>query len=326
MAAKQTRGWLRGGLSALLLAMGGSVHAAGSFIAMGTGDVTGIYYQAGGGICSLVNAGRQDHQIRCTVASSPGSVENILALRRGEREFGFAQADLVQQAYRGNGPFSDIGGFRGLRTVFALHPETITLVAGPDADIGTVQDLRGQRVNIGPEGSGQRASMTGLMDALGWTVDDFSATSERGVSDQVDSLCEGDIDVGVFVTGHPNSAVEEALSCGGTLIPVEGPAINRLVRSADYYGATVIPGDVYEGVSSEVPTYGVTALLVSSTNTSQRIVREVTRSVFEGSNEFNDWHRAFGELTPAGMARGTQAVEAPVHPGARQLFEDDGLL
>lgn len=326
MAAMQTRSWLTAGLAALTITAGGIVHAAGSFISISTGDVSGMDYQAGGAICSLVNAERNDHQIRCTVKSSPGGVENILALRQGEREFGIAQADVVQQAWRGNGPFSEIGEFRGLRTVFALHPETLTLVAHPDADIETVQDLRGKRVNIGPETSGQAASMVVLMDALGWTESDFSSAERLGITEQVDAFCAEEIDVAVFVTGHPNSSVQETLACGGSMIPIEGPAINRLVRSASYYDTTVIPGGTYSGESSEISTYGVRSLLLSSTNTSQRIVREVTRSVFEQSDQFRNWHRAFDSLEPAGMARGVGAVDAPLHPGAQDWLDDEGLL
>ena len=327
MAATHTPGRRHRSLAAvLLLAMSGAAHAAGSFVSITTGDVSGVYYQAGGGICSLVNAGRSDHQIRCTVASSQGSVENIRALRRGERAFGFAQSDLVQQAWRGSGAFGESGAFRGLRTVFALHPETLTLVAHPDADIDSLRELRGKRVNLGPRGSGQTASTQALMDALGWTANDFSQAARLNTPEQVDAFCAGDIDVAVFVTGHPSHAVQETLRCGGSVVPVEGPAINRLVRSAAYYSTSVIPAGVYKGVATEVPSYGVTSLLVSSTNTPQRIVREVARSVFERVGQFRDWHRALATLEPAGMARGTQSVEAPLHPGALGWFDEEGLL
>ncbi len=326
MPTLRTRQWLTGSIAALLLTVGSAAHAARSFITIATGDVTGVYYQAGGGVCSLVNAGRQDHQIRCTVASSPGSAENIRALRRGERAFGFAQSDLVQQALNGNGVFGDEGGFGGLRTVFALHPESVAVVVRPGSDIESVQDIRGKRVNIGAEGSGQAATMDSLMNALGWTTDDFASAPRLGDSEQVDAFCGDDLDVAVFVTGHPSNAVQQTLACGGRLVPVDGPAINRLVRSADYYTATAIPAGAYGGVPAEMATYGVTSLLVSSTNTPQRTVREVTRSVFENLDGFRDWHRAFADLEPAGMARGTKAVEAPVHPGAGAWFEDQDLL
>lgn len=320
------RGLVAALVALALAAVTATAWAAQSFITVGTGNVTGVYYRAGGGVCELVNAGRADHQIRCTVASTAGSVDNINALRQGERAFGFAQADLAQQAYNGSGTFADTEGFSGLRSVFALHAESVTIVAAPGSDITTVQDLRGQRVNIGPEGSGKRASMRSLMNALGWTENDFAATSDMDAGVQARALCEGDIDAGVFITGHPHGAVKRVLDCGGALVDVTGPAVNRLVRDADYYNSTVIPADAYSGVSREVQTYGVTAMFLSSTNTPRSTVLEVTEAVFQNMDDFAGWHRALSDLRPAGMARGTDAIEAPRHPGAQLYFEDNDLL
>lgn len=314
-------------LAALALAaVATTALGARAFVTVATGDVTGVYYRAGGGVCALVNAGRSDHQVRCTVSSSPGSVNNIDALRRGERAFGFAQADLVQQAYTATGAYADAEPFEGLRTVAALHPETVTVLAGPQSGVDAVQDLRGKRVNIGPEGSGERASMQPLMDALGWTGDDFASTAGLAPGDVVDALCDGDIEAAVMITGHPNTAVRQALACGARLVPAEGPAINRLVRDAPYYNTTVIPAEAYAGMSQGIATYGTAALLLSSTNAPRETVRAVTGAILDGLDEFRGWHDALGALDAAGMAGGTGAVEAPVHPGARGYYEDSDLL
>lgn len=320
----RTRGSLLLAASLLLIATG--AIAARQFITIGTGNVMGVPYHAGGAICALVNAGRTDHQIRCTATSSAGSIENIDALRRGERDFGFAQSDLVQHAFRGSGPFADRGGFGGLRVVAALHPETLTLVAAPGSGIADLQGLRGRRVNVGAPGSGERATLQALLDALGWTGNDFAATASLGIDARVDALCSGELDAAVFVSGHPSNAVQSMLRCGGSLVPVGGPAINRLVRDAGYYATTVIPGGVYPGVTREVPTYGVTSLLVSSTNTSRETVHEVTRALFDSVARLRDWHGAFADLQRERMARGTRVVAVPLHPGADMYFVAEGLL
>lgn len=313
-------------LAIFALAFSGAAPAAREFIAIGTGDVTGVPYHGGGAICSMVNAGRADHQIRCTVKSTSGSIANINALRRGERAFGFAQSDLAQQAYRGTGPFDQQGEFNGLRIVAAMHPETITLLAASGAGIATVQDLRGKRVNFGRAGSSERATMQALLNALGWTAEDFAETTEFATTAQVDALCDGDIDAALLVSGHPNNAVNTALECGAALVPISGPAINRMVRNAPYYSTTVIPAGVYPGISEETPTYGVTSLLLSSTNTSRQTVLEVTRAMFSSVEQFRGWHRAFDGLTPERMAAGTRVIDVPLHPGAEAHFADVELL
>ena len=62
-----------------------------SFITIGTGGVTGVYYPTGGAICRLVNKGKAAHGVRCTVESTGGSVYNINTIRAGELDMGIVQ-------------------------------------------------------------------------------------------------------------------------------------------------------------------------------------------------------------------------------------------
>ncbi|MGD8367120.1 MAG: TAXI family TRAP transporter solute-binding subunit, partial [Desulfobacterales bacterium] len=57
---------------------------AETFITIGTGGVTGVYYPTGGAICRLVNKHRDEHGIRCSVESTGGSVYNLNAIAAGE--------------------------------------------------------------------------------------------------------------------------------------------------------------------------------------------------------------------------------------------------
>jgi TRAP transporter TAXI family solute receptor len=54
------------------------------FVTIGTGGVTGVYYPTGGSICRLVNKGRKEHGIRCSVESTAGSVYNLNTIAAGE--------------------------------------------------------------------------------------------------------------------------------------------------------------------------------------------------------------------------------------------------
>ena len=57
---------------AVALTMSAPAVMAEEFITIGTGGVTGVYYPTGGAICRLVNQGRRDHGIRCSVESTGG--------------------------------------------------------------------------------------------------------------------------------------------------------------------------------------------------------------------------------------------------------------
>src|SRR4051812_23706742 len=77
------------------------------FVTIGTGAVTGLYYPAGGAICRLVNRNRAQHNIRCAVEATDGSVFNLTALRGGEMEMAIVQSDWQYHAYKGTARFRD---------------------------------------------------------------------------------------------------------------------------------------------------------------------------------------------------------------------------
>lgn len=87
--------------------------SADSFITIGTGGVTGVYYPTGGAICRLVNKGRKEHGIRCSVESTGGSVYNLNTIRAGELDMGVAQSDWQYHAYHGTSKFADAGPQQG---------------------------------------------------------------------------------------------------------------------------------------------------------------------------------------------------------------------
>ena len=108
----------------------GALAADQQFVTIGTGGVTGVYYPTGGAICRLVNKGRKEHGVRCSVESTGGSVYNINTIRGGELDMGVAQSDWQFHAYNGSGKqaFIDAGPYKELRAVFSVHPEPISIV------------------------------------------------------------------------------------------------------------------------------------------------------------------------------------------------------
>lgn len=310
------------GLTAATL---GTAEAEQKFITIGTGGVTGVYYPTGGAICRLVNKGRKDHGIRCSVESTGGSVYNINTIRAGELDMGVAQSDWQYHAYNGTNKFEDQGPFKELRAVFSIHPEPFTVVARADSGIKNFQDLKGKRVNIGNPGSGQRGTMEVLMGALGWTMDDFSLASELKSSEQSKALCDNKIDAMVFTVGHPSGSIKEATtSCDSVLVNVAGPEVEKLVSENAYYRVATIPGGMYRGNDEDTKTFGVGATFVSSTNTDADTVYHVVKAVMENFDDFSKLHPAFANLKKEEMVK--DGLSAPLHDGAAKYYKEAGLI
>ncbi|SHF12111.1 hypothetical protein SAMN05444273_10413 [Litoreibacter ascidiaceicola] len=298
---------------------------AEEFITIGTGGVTGVYYPTGGAICRLVNKGRKEHGIRCSVESTGGSVYNINTIREGELEFGVAQSDWQYHAYNGTSKFEDAGAFEGLRAVFSVHPEPFTVVARADSGITNFDDLKGKRVNIGNPGSGARGTMEVLMAAKGWTTDDFTLASELKPAEQSAALCDNQIDAMVFTVGHPSGTIQEATTaCDSVLVTVDGEAVDKLISENSFYRTATVPGGMYRGNDSDVGTFGVGATFVTSTAVSDDAVYAVVSAVFENFEDFKKLHPAFANLDPKEMA--TAGLSAPLHPGAAKYYKEKGLI
>ncbi|MDH3475020.1 MAG: TAXI family TRAP transporter solute-binding subunit [Rhodospirillales bacterium] len=312
--------------AALLAGASGPAAAAEQkFITIGTGGVTGVYYPTGGAICRLVNKGRKEHGIRCSVESTGGSVYNVNTIRAGELDMGVAQSDVQFNSYNGAGNLADQGPFKELRAVFSVHPEPFTVVARTDSGIKTFEDLKGKRVNIGNPGSGQRDTMDVVMTAMGWTTGDFALASELKSAEQAQALCDNKIDAMIFTVGHPSGSIKEATtSCASVLIPVTGPAIDKLVADNAYYRKAVIPGGMYMGTDADVETFGVGATFVSSTNTPDDVVYWVVKAVFDNFDEFKKLHPAFADLKKEEMIK--DGLSAPLHPGAEKYYKEAGLM
>ena len=295
------------------------------FVTIGTGGVTGVYYPTGGSICRLVNKGRKDHGIRCSVESTGGSVYNLNTIREGELDMGVAQSDWQYHAYNGTSKFADSGANKDLRAIFSVHPEPFTVVARADAGIKHIDDLKGKRVNIGNPGSGQRGTMEVLMKAKGWSKDDFALASELKSAEQSSALCDNKIDAMVFTVGHPSGSIKEATtSCDSVLVEVSGDAVDKLVADNSYYRTATIPGGMYRGNDGDVMTFGVGATFVSSTNTPDDVIYEVVKAVFENFDTFKKLHPAFGNLKKEQMVK--DGLSAPLHPGAAKYYKEAGLM
>jgi TRAP transporter TAXI family solute receptor len=296
-----------------------------TFVTIGTGGVTGVYYPTGGAIARLVNKGRKVHNIRCSVESTGGSVYNLNAIRNGELDMGVAQSDWQYHAYHGTSKFSDQGPNKELRAIFSVHPEPFTVVARADSGIKNFKDLKGKRVNIGNPGSGQRGTMDIVLKAMGWTTADFKLASELKPAEQSSALCDNKVDAIIYTVGHPNGSIKEATtSCDSVLVNVDGPAIDKLVGDNDYYRVATIPGGMYRGTDTDTKTFGVGATFVTSTNVSDKVIYEVVKAVFENFDQFKKLHPAFSVLKKEEMIK--DGLSAPLHDGAVKYYKEAGLM
>ena len=304
---------------------GSALAAEKQFVSIGTGGVTGVYYPTGGAICRLVNKGRKEHGIRCSVESTNGSVYNINTVRSGELEFGVAQSDWQYHAYNGTSKFKDKGAFKKLRAVFSVHSEPMTLIVRPDSGIKNVTDLKGKRFNMGEAGSGTQGTWEVIEGVLGWKRSDLKLASQMKSAEVGGALCDNKIDAFHILIGHPSGLVQEAVaSCGAKLANVSDPKIDAYIADKPYLSVATIPGGMYPGNPDDIKTFGVSATFVTSSDVSEEAVYQVAKAVMSNLDSFRKLHPAFANLKAENMIK--NGLSAPLHRGAIKAYKELGLM
>ena len=303
-----------------------------TFIDIGTGGPTGVYFIIGQAICRLIKkqavqarkTKTETRRLSCVAPATSGSVENIRHVASGEFDFGIAQSDVQYEAYHGLEKFQN-APVTNLRSVMAFHHEPFHLVVSARSKAETLTDLVGKRVNIGNPSSGHRATMSRLMALYQIEKDDFSLASQLNSSEQSQALCDGKIDAFVYSVGVPNGGVALATDiCGARIVDLQGPTEEALIEQYPYYAFLAIPAGAYATLVEPARTFGAQATLVTRAEVPDAIVYELTRTIMDHLASLRQLHPALNNLDPATMIQET--ARAPLHPGAARYYRERGWL
>lgn len=296
---------------------------AAEFITIGTGGVTGTYYPTGGAVCRLVNKLKKETGIRCSVESTGGSVYNVNTIKNKELDFGIAQSDVVFQAANGTGKFEGkkVGK---IRSVMAIYPELFTLVSRRDANINGIMDIKGKRINLGNPGSGNESTALALFDALGMKKSDLAFAGALKAAEMPDALRDNKIDGYFYMVGHPTANIKDASnSVDVKITPITGAKVDKFVKANPYFAQADVAGGLYKGNDKGTPTFGVKAVLVSSTDVSDKAVYTVVKAILENFPAFKKLHPAYANITKESLLDG---LSAPLHEGAKKYYKEAGLI
>lgn len=289
------------------------------FVSLGSATLQGNYYAVARAIADRASEAGAP-AIRFSPEPTPGSHYNLVALRQKEIEFALVQSDWQRQAVEGTGPFSDDGPMADLRSVMALYPEAVTVVARREEGLRSLEDLRGRVVDVGHPSTARRATNERVLAALGLGRSDFRRMAELSGNAVSAELCARRIDAALLTIGHPSDAIDSLLrSCDLTLLPIEADRIETLVAEVPEFTAQTIPASAYEALTGDIPTVGVTATVVTRADVPDDLVTLFTRVVL-------DRHRDLARVVPV---LGTPDLDwmrsagltAPMHPAAAAAFD-----
>ncbi len=211
-----------------------------------------------------------------------------------------------------------------LRSVMAIYPELFTLVTRKEAGIKGIMDVKGKRINLGNPGSGNEATALALFKKLGIKKSDLGFAGVLKAGEAPDALRDNKIDGYFYMVGHPTANIKDASnSVNVAITPISGAKIDSFVKENPYFAQADVPAGLYKGVDTPVPTFGVKAVLVTSTDVSDKAVYTLVKSILENFDAFKKLHPAYANITKESLLDG---LSAPQHEGAKKYFKEAGLL
>ena len=321
---------------AVFFGLAPSLHAQEmQFFRIGTGGVAGTYYPIGGLIADIISnppgARPCEKGGSCGVPglvaiaqSANGSVTNIDAIRSGALESGFTQSDIAYWSYTATGIFEGQDKMENLRAIASLYPESIHLVARKGSGIGSVGDLKGKRVSLDEPGSGTLVEALIILDAFGLSEDDVEAHYLKP-SPAIAKMRDDELDAFIIVAGYPTDSVAElASSTGADLVPIEGPEVDALLETYEFFAKDEIPAGTYQGIGA-TPTISIGAQWVVGAEADEELIYGITSAL---------WHDNARKLLDSGHAKGKainletalDGIGIPLHPGAERFYREAGIL
>jgi len=291
-------------------------------IVFGTGGTSGTYYPIGGALKTVFE--ESDLIESVTVESTGASVKNIQNIRDGLNQIAIVMSDVAYDAVEGVGNFDgekvDIKGLAG------MYPNVVQVVATKESGIQSISDLKGKRVGVGKVGSGVEQSAKKVLSAAGLTYDDLAQVDHTGYADSVQAMKNGNLDAAFFTSGVPNSNITDLqISMKINFIPIEGEVAENLLEAYPFYSAHTIPaGDEAKyNLPEAVDTVAIKNMIIVSPDLSDEVVYEMAKLFYEYLGTDNVSVGALKQFDRDDMGNN---LIAPLHPGAKQFYEENGLL
>jgi uncharacterized protein len=292
---------------------------AQAFINVLTGGTSGVYYPLGVAIGKIYSD--KIPNVKTQVQATKASVENLILLQQGRGEIAFALGDSLKAAWDGD----EEAGFKNkmdkLRTIGAIYPNYIQIVATADSGIKTLADLKGKSLSVGAPKSGTELNTRAILAAAGLSYKDIGKVEYLPFAESVDLMKNRQLNATLQSAGLGVASLKDlSTSTDITVVAVPKEVVDKM---GPPFVPVLIPANTYSSQDKDVPTAAVINYLVTSSAVSDDLAYQMTKLIFESLPELANSHAAGREIKLATAAVGSPV---PLHPGAIRYYREKGLI
>jgi hypothetical protein len=306
-------------IAALAVVLSAPAARAQAFINVLTGGTSGVYYPLGVAIGKIFSDNISD--VKTQVQATKASVENLILLQQGRGEIAFSLGDSLKAAWEGD----EEAGFKSkldkLRTIGAIYPNYIQIVATADSGIKTLADLKGKSLSVGAPKSGTELNSRAILAAAGLSYKDMGKVEYLPFAESVDLMKNRQLNATLQSAGLGVASLKDlSTSTEISVVSVPKEVVDRI---GPPFKSVIIPANTYAGQDKDVPTAAVVNYLVTSSAVSDDLAYQMTKLIYESLPDLANAHAAGKEIKLENAATGSPV---PLHPGAIRYYKEKGLI
>jgi TRAP transporter TAXI family solute receptor len=278
-----------------------------------------VYYPLGAAIGKIYSD--KIPNVKTQVQATKASVENLILLQQGRGELAFTLGDSLKAAWEGD----EEAGFKSrldkLRTLGAIYPNYIQIVATSDSGIKTLADLKGKSLSVGAPKSGTELNSRAILSAAGMTYKNMGKVEYLPFAESVDLMKNRQLNATLQSAGLGVASLKDlSTSTAITVVSVPKAIVDKI---GPPFVPAMIPANTYTGQDKDVPTAAVVNYLVTSAAVSDDLAYQMTSLIFESLPELVNAHAAGKEIKLETAATGSPV---PLHPGAIRYYREKGVM
>ncbi|WP_407168470.1 TAXI family TRAP transporter solute-binding subunit [Bradyrhizobium sp. ORS 111] len=295
------------------------VARAEQFINVLTGGTSGVYYPLGVAIGKIY--GDKIPNVKTQVQATKASVENLVLLQQGRGELAFTLGDSLKAAWEGDAEAGFKNKLDKLRTIGAIYPNYIQIVATSESGIKTLADLKGKSLSVGAPKSGTELNSRAILAAAGMSYKDLGKVEYLPFAESVDLMKNRQLNATLQSAGLGVASLKDlSTSTDITVVAVPKETVDKI---GPPFVSVIIPANTYTGQDKDVPTAAVVNYLVTSSAVSDDLAYQMTKLIYESLPELANAHAAGKEIKLETAASGSPV---PLHPGAIRYYKEKGLI
>jgi uncharacterized protein len=296
------------------------VTAPAEQITLMTGPQGGVWVPLGGALKGMWEKAIPGLQVQML----PGAgIANVRGVDEGKAQVGFGNTITTVDGLAGRPPFPK--KVTKVCQVANLYPQYFQVVVPVNANINSINDLKGKVLVTQPKGNTAELINIHLLQIHGMTYQSLAKVNFiNSYTDAVEMMKDGHAQVFTLGTAVPASAVMDLASARDIkLIGIDAKELADMKKINPGYSKLTIKAGTYPKQNKDVDVIGYATHIVCACDLPEETVYKMTKAMAANVSDMAASNKSISGLTPKIMA---EDIGVPFHKGALRFYKEVGAL